>query len=285
MIRRLPLLGGGPTASAAGDGHDRAGAEAPRPPARGVVAVVSSVLLHVSGVALVGLGNGGAALPDDRPPALVEMALLAPPAPRVVPEPAGDPGAPAGPAPAPAPRRRSAAAAEPDDEPTPSPTPPIATTPLIAATPPPSAPPPPTPAAPVLDFTGAGDIAAGARTATGGSARPGSRGGPGSGAEAGGGTGHGTDLRRPVRLPARNWRCPWPPQANALHIDEQTVVLRVDVDARGRVQDAALLRDPGNGFGTAALRCARDARFTPARDAQGRPIPARSPPIRVRFTR
>jgi protein TonB len=92
-------------------------------------------------------------------------------------------------------------------------------------------------------------------------------------------------LARPVRLEARDWRCPWPEQADLLSVDEERVVIRVDVDAAGAVTAASVLEDPGHGFGDAALRCARRHRFVPALDASGRAIAATSPPIRVRFTR
>ena len=48
---------------------------------------------------------------------------------------------------------------------------------------------------------------------------------------------------------------------------------------------AGLARDPGYGFGETALACARRTRFEAARDREGRPVQARSGPIRVRFFR
>ncbi|MCB9661531.1 MAG: energy transducer TonB [Sandaracinaceae bacterium] len=90
---------------------------------------------------------------------------------------------------------------------------------------------------------------------------------------------------RPVRLPARNWRCAWPTEADSLGIDAQTVVLRAVVGADGRALSVDILADPGHGFGAAALPCARNARFEAALDASGQPYVATSPPIRVRFTR
>lgn len=92
-------------------------------------------------------------------------------------------------------------------------------------------------------------------------------------------------LDHPVGLSARNWRCPWPREADPLGIDEQVVLLRAVVDARGRASSVRLLADPGHGFGRAALACAKRARFNPATDRNGRPYAATSPPIRVRFTR
>jgi protein TonB len=93
------------------------------------------------------------------------------------------------------------------------------------------------------------------------------------------------DASSTVSLESHAWSCPWPGEADAERIDEQTVVIRVVVDAAGNAESATVLSDPGHGFGTAAVSCAMQTRFTPARDPKGTPIRARSPPIRVRFTR
>jgi protein TonB len=90
---------------------------------------------------------------------------------------------------------------------------------------------------------------------------------------------------RPVELSGSEWRCDWPASAVAQDIYEQFVALRVVVRADGSVERATVLSDPGNGFGAAAVACARRTRFSPARDASGKAIRASSPPIRVRFTR
>jgi protein TonB len=103
-------------------------------------------------------------------------------------------------------------------------------------------------------------------------ARPGATGGAGSRA-------------RPVGLPATDWSCPWPHEADALSIDEETVVIRVVVRPNGAVVSADLVSDPGHGFGPVALACARSQRFPPALDDAGAPITATSPPVRVHFTR
>lgn len=92
-------------------------------------------------------------------------------------------------------------------------------------------------------------------------------------------------LAKSVRLEARNWKCPWPEEADLLAVDEETVVMGVEVDAEGVVKTAAIISDPGYGFGAAALRCARHNRFVPATNELGQPISAKSPPIRVRFSR
>jgi protein TonB len=68
-------------------------------------------------------------------------------------------------------------------------------------------------------------------------------------------------------------------------IYEQSVLLQVVVRADGSVESVRVLQDPGDGFGRTAIACAKTTRFTPALDAEGRPIRATSPPIRVRFKR
>jgi protein TonB len=93
------------------------------------------------------------------------------------------------------------------------------------------------------------------------------------------------DRSSKISLPDQTWSCPWPRQADAEQIDEQVVVIRVVVSARGVVESAWLVSDPGHGFGEAALACAKKTRFTPARDRSGESLRATSPPIRVRFSR
>lgn len=92
-------------------------------------------------------------------------------------------------------------------------------------------------------------------------------------------------LARPVALTEGNWVCPWPAEADAEQIDEQTVVIRVRVRADGGVDAAELVADPGVGFGRAALACAKQTHFQPARDGTGALTVAWSSPIRVHFTR
>jgi protein TonB len=90
------------------------------------------------------------------------------------------------------------------------------------------------------------------------------------------------DLSRPVSLEEKDWNCPFPRETET---DEQTVMLRVVVGADGTVESVKILGDPGSGFGQQAFACAMRTKFSPARDRQGRPIKAQSPPLRVRFTR
>jgi protein TonB len=93
------------------------------------------------------------------------------------------------------------------------------------------------------------------------------------------------DRSGPVTLESEHWSCPWPPEADAQQIDEQTVVLRVVVEPDGVAEAATVLADPGHGFGPAAAACAMRTRFTPARNRRGERLRSTSPPIRVRFTR
>lgn len=127
--------------------------------------------------------------------------------------------------------------------------------------------------------------AAGSSAASSGS---GQRAGPhwegGAGAPSANGPGTG-DRSGAVSLEDQSWSCPWPRGADADQIDEQTVVIRVVIDADGTVVSAKVLSDPGHGFGDAAVACALRSRFNPARDREGRPTRAPSPPIVVRFTR
>jgi len=107
-------------------------------------------------------------------------------------------------------------------------------------------------------------------------------GNPGGASPSGSGSG---DRSGGVALDDQNWSCPWPREADAERIDEQTVVIKVVVAPDGTVESATVLSDPGHGFGPAATSCALRTRFTPARDRDGRSIRAVSPPIVVRFTR
>jgi protein TonB len=93
------------------------------------------------------------------------------------------------------------------------------------------------------------------------------------------------DRASPVSLESESWSCPWPREADSEQIDEQTVILRVVVNASGTAEKATVLADPGHGFGAAAVACALRTRFVPARGRSGEVVRSTSPPIRVRFTR
>lgn len=141
-----------------------------------------------------------------------------------------------------------------------------------------------------LDLTGEtpviGTIGRGPGTSTAGENGFGSARGTGRRARlASEGGDSGPDLSTPVSLEGQSWSCPWPPEADSERIDEQTVVIRVVVGPNGSVTSAEIVLEPGHGFGKAAVACAMSTRFTPAHDRAGNAVRARSPPIRVRFTR
>jgi periplasmic protein TonB len=141
-----------------------------------------------------------------------------------------------------------------------------------------------------VDFTGSafvvgsGPSYAGGTTTNSGTNRK-----PATGAVAPNGTGTGDGAARsrarPVSLDQAAWNCPWPAEADARQVDQETVVLRVSVGVDGRAERVDVLEDPGFGFGRAARQCALSTRFGPARDPAGDPIAALSPPIRVHFYR
>jgi periplasmic protein TonB len=141
-----------------------------------------------------------------------------------------------------------------------------------------------------IDLTGetlvAGTSSRGDDTATGGATNFGVGGGRGDNV----GSSFGARVPSPdrsstVSLENQNWSCAWPREADSEQIDEQTVVIRVVVDADGSAKSAEIVFEPGHGFGQAAVACALRTRFTPARDRAGNLVRAKSPPIRVRFTR
>jgi len=139
-----------------------------------------------------------------------------------------------------------------------------------------------------VDFTGSafvvgsGPSYAGGTTTSAGTNRK-----PATGAVAPGGTGDGTarSRARPVSLDQAAWNCPWPSEADARQVDQETVVIRVAVGVDGRADRVDVLQDPGFGFGPAARQCALTTRFGAARNPAGDAIAALSPPIRVHFFR
>ncbi|HEY6477672.1 MAG TPA: ferric siderophore ABC transporter substrate-binding protein, partial [Polyangia bacterium] len=138
-----------------------------------------------------------------------------------------------------------------------------------------------------LDFTGSAFIVgsgpsyAGGTTTSSGTSKQ-----PVSGPVAPNGTGGGARSRaRPVSLDQAAWSCPWPAEADARQVDQETVVIRVAVAADGRPDRVEVVEDPGFGFGQAARQCALATRFGAARNAAGESVAALSPPIRVHFFR
>jgi protein TonB len=141
-----------------------------------------------------------------------------------------------------------------------------------------------------VDFTGSAFIVgSGASYAGGATTSTGTNQKPALGAVARGETGEAKvaarSRARPVSLDQAAWNCPWPAEADAQQVDQQTVVLRATVRADGKADWVDVLSDPGFGFGSAARLCALGTHFEPARDTAGQPIAAESPPIRVHFFR
>jgi periplasmic protein TonB len=100
-----------------------------------------------------------------------------------------------------------------------------------------------------------------------------------------GGTGTGSaDRSRPAALlGGLTWNdCPLPGEAEDEGIEHATVQLRLKLSADGRVDGAEVVADPGYGFAREAMRCARQKRFSPALDREGRPV-ATSQLVVVRF--
>ena len=81
------------------------------------------------------------------------------------------------------------------------------------------------------------------------------------------------------------WDCKFPPASDAAGIDEATVVLAVAVGVDGAPKWVQIMNDPGHGFGMAAAQCAMSKRYSPGRDEDGQPVPAKTPPIRVKYVR
>jgi periplasmic protein TonB len=103
-----------------------------------------------------------------------------------------------------------------------------------------------------------------------------------------GGTGTDTSGVDRSRLPAlaggAKWDCPFPREAEFAAVDTALVTLRVRVSRLGSVEEVAVERDPGNGFGREAQRCALNKRWAPGLDSAGNAVDMTSL-VRVRFLR
>lgn len=118
------------------------------------------------------------------------------------------------------------------------------------------------------------------------------------GKEGGRGSGNGTgtgearsaapasNRSRPAMPLSRNLSdCPFPPQADMAQVDRAVVDVSVSVDASGKPTGAAVVSDPGYGFGAQAKRCAMAMRYEPALGPAGDPISGSTPTLRFRFNR
>jgi protein TonB len=93
------------------------------------------------------------------------------------------------------------------------------------------------------------------------------------------------DLSRTAQLAGSGeWRCPFPPEADADQVDEASAVIEVTVGADGKASRANVLSDPGHGFGREARACAIREAYVPALDREGRAV-ASTKRFRVKFER
>ncbi len=83
------------------------------------------------------------------------------------------------------------------------------------------------------------------------------------------------DRSRTLSVRNSSWHCDFPPEADSEQIDHMVVPTEVTVSADGRVTAAHATKDPGFGFGRAAVQCALrqgGSAFDLARDRDGNPI-------------
>jgi periplasmic protein TonB len=90
--------------------------------------------------------------------------------------------------------------------------------------------------------------------------------------------------RAPALAGGKAWTCPFPDEADDMGVDHAVVTLRIKVAADGSVMDAIVARDPGDGFGREARRCALRKRWSPGLDSAGKATGATTV-VNVRFDR
>lgn len=95
----------------------------------------------------------------------------------------------------------------------------------------------------------------------------------------------GPDLSKGASVSNKNWRCPFPPEADADDVDHAVVSIIVTVRPDGSPGSVKVLNDPGHGFGRAARQCALGERYNAALDRDGKAIQGSTAPISVNFTR
>lgn len=72
--------------------------------------------------------------------------------------------------------------------------------------------------------------------------------------------------------------CPapeYPPEGRRAKI-ETSVVLEILVTEKGKARDVTVIRDPGKGFASRAVDAVKNWKFNPAKDKDGKPVPART---------
>ena len=77
--------------------------------------------------------------------------------------------------------------------------------------------------------------------------------------------------------------CQYPPAPPG--VDQLAVVVRIQVDEKGRAVNTEVLQDPGYGAVQMAFDCALDGVHTPGTDDSGNPILAWTPAFTIRFVR
>lgn len=87
------------------------------------------------------------------------------------------------------------------------------------------------------------------------------------------------------RAGSDEWRCDFPPEADADQIDEAYVTLQVLVGADGHAKRVTIVQDPGHGFGRMANQCAQRETYQAQLDHDGRPVEGQTRPFRVHFVR
>ena len=93
------------------------------------------------------------------------------------------------------------------------------------------------------------------------------------------------DLSRTATLAGSGeWRCPFPPEADADQVDEASAIIEVIVSSDGKARSASILQDPGHGFGREARSCAMRESYVPALDKAGTAVSS-SKKFRVKFER
>jgi protein TonB len=95
----------------------------------------------------------------------------------------------------------------------------------------------------------------------------------------------GPDRSRAPAPMSMDWKCDFPPEADADQVDLARVAISVTVRPDGTPLSVKVVTDPGHGFGRAARMCALGKRYNPGFDRSGAPITATTPPFYVRFTR
>ena len=95
----------------------------------------------------------------------------------------------------------------------------------------------------------------------------------------------GPDLSRPATTARKDWKCPFPPEADADDVNNAVVSVIVTVRPDGSPASVKVVADPGHGFGRAARMCALARKYNAGKDAEGNLTTKSTPPIRVTFSR